>query len=157
MVIFRKLFCTFGFWLLLMVKICGGLEILNMYFWKYLLEEFRDLTFFICYYLFICFWLYCCTGFSLVAVSWGYPLIAIDEGFSCCRAQAVGLTGFSSCCSWTLTSSLGDLPDSGISPVFPALQVDSLPAELSRKPHLKNFFFKYSILTIVLVCLFLII
>ena len=43
------------------------------------------------------------------------------------------------------------------SDLFPALQVDSLPAELSRKPHLKKIFFKYSILTIVLVCLFLII
>ena len=28
----------------------------------------------------------------------------------------------------------GDLPDSGIEPVFPALQVDSLPAEPSGKP-----------------------
>ena len=45
-----------------MVKICGGLEILNMYFWKYLLEEFRDLTFFICYCLFVSE----CTGSSLL-------------------------------------------------------------------------------------------
>ena len=38
-----------------------------------------------------------------------------------------------------LSPSAGDLPDSGIEPVFPALQVDSLPAELPGKPKsLKN-------------------
>ena len=30
---------------------------------------------------------------------------------------------------------LGDLPDSGIEPISPALQVDSLPAELPGKPN----------------------
>ena len=30
----------------------------------------------------------------------------------------------------------GNLPDPGIEPMSPALQVDSLPAELSGKPHL---------------------
>ena len=31
----------------------------------------------------------------------------------------------------------GDLPSLGIKPVTPALQVDSLPAELHRKPRLR--------------------
>ena len=107
-----------------------------MYFWKYLLEEFRDLTFF--YY---CLFVSDCTGSSLLNglfFSCGELrlLSSCSVRASRCRAQAVGLTGFSSCCTCTLSSSLGDLPDSGIKPVFPALQVDSLPAELSRKPHL---------------------
>ena len=35
--------------------------------------------------------------------------------------------------------SLGDLPNSGIEPVSPAMQVDSLPAETSGKSALSNF------------------
>ena len=38
---------------------------------------------------------------------------------------------------WIAFPSPGDLPDSGITPIFPvslALQADSLPIELSRKP-----------------------
>ena len=36
----------------------------------------------------------------------------------------------------SLFPSPGDLPDPGIKPGFPTLQVDSLPTELSRKPDL---------------------
>ena len=36
---------------------------------------------------------------------------------------------------WVAISSPGDLPNPGIEPGFPALQVDSLPTELWGKPH----------------------
>ena len=36
---------------------------------------------------------------------------------------------------WVVVPSLGDLPDPGIEPRSPALQVDSLPTELSGKPN----------------------
>ena len=35
---------------------------------------------------------------------------------------------------WVAISSLGDLPDPGIKPEFPALQADSLPSEPPGKP-----------------------
>ena len=35
---------------------------------------------------------------------------------------------------WVVISSIGDLPDPGIEPRFPALQADSLPPEPSGKP-----------------------
>ena len=35
---------------------------------------------------------------------------------------------------WVATLSSGDLPNLGMDPGFPALQADSLPAELPRKP-----------------------
>ena len=59
--------------------------------------------------------LHCCTGFSLVAVSWGYSLVVVAcvaqashcGGFSCCgtralgtRASVVAVDGLSSCGAW---------------------------------------------------------
>ena len=35
---------------------------------------------------------------------------------------------------WVAIISLGDLPDPGIKPMFPALQADSLPSEPPGKP-----------------------
>ena len=35
---------------------------------------------------------------------------------------------------WVVISSIGDLPDPGIEPRFPALQADSLPSEPPGKP-----------------------
>ena len=50
--------------------------------------------------------------------------------------QASLTMGFSrqECWSGLPFSSPGDLPDPGMEPVFPALQADSLPAELPGKP-----------------------
>ena len=41
-------------------------------------------------------------GLSQVELSGGYSLVEASRcsGFSCCRAQALGHTGFSSCGSW---------------------------------------------------------
>ena len=87
----------------------------------------------------------CCVGFSLVVVS-GATLCRSAwtshcGGFSCCRARALGLSGFSSCVSGLrscgsqalehrlnscgaraqLLCGTWDLPGSGIKPVSPAL------------------------------------
>ena len=49
----------------------------------------------------------CCVGFPRVVAIRGYSLSCGAQaphcsGFSCCRAQALGHRGFSSCGSWTL-------------------------------------------------------
>ena len=54
--------------------------------------------------------LHCCTGFSLVVASGGHSPVAVSgfssRGFSCCDAQALGHTGFRSCCTWAQKSQL---------------------------------------------------
>ena len=46
------------------------------------------------------------------------------RGFFCCRAQALGRLGFSSCGAWAqLLWGMQDLPRSGVEPMSPALQV----------------------------------
>ena len=49
--------------------------------------------------------------------------------------------GFSRQEYWSglLFPSLGDLPDPGIKPVYPALQADSLPTKLQGKPHWRKY------------------
>ena len=48
----------------------------------------------------------CCVGFSLAAESGGYSLVSVwashCNGVSCCGAQALGYSGFSTCGSWAL-------------------------------------------------------
>ena len=63
---------------------------------------------------------------SVVAVSGGYSLVAAQtshgDGFSCCRARALGLPGFHGCDPWTqLPGGMWHLPRLGIEPVSPAL------------------------------------
>ena len=41
---------------------------------------------------------------------------------------------------WFAMPFLGDLPDPGIKPKFPALQADSLPSEPPEKPFIVNVF-----------------
>ena len=87
--------------------------------------------------------LQCRMGLYLVAASGGYSLAAVCgllvviaslcNGFSCCRAQALGCAGFSSwssralehrhssCAQSKLLQGMWDLPRSGIEPVSPAL------------------------------------
>ena len=77
----------------------------------------------------------------------------MNGGYCCCVVAKSRLTFFAT--PWTVARqaplsmeftrqeywsqlrfpSLGDLPDSGIEPEAPALQVDSLPSELQGKPH----------------------
>ena len=66
------------------------------------LVSFSSFFFFNNFYLFLAvLGLRCCTGFLLVAVSRGYSRCGTQAfycgGFSCCRAQALGHTGFSGC------------------------------------------------------------
>ena len=56
---------------------------------------------------FVYFWLLvlcCCMNVSLVVVSEDYSLVRAPhcDGFACCRARALGPTGFGSWSSWTL-------------------------------------------------------
>ena len=84
----------------------------------------------------------CCVGFSLVAVSRGYSLVAVRRfliccGFSCCRTQAIGHAGFSSSGlsswgSWALEHRLswskpcGIFSDQGLNSCLLHWQADSL-------------------------------
>ena len=66
-------------------------------------------------------------GLSLVAVSKSYTSLQCTashcSGFSCCRAQAVGHVGFSTCGAGALLfRGMWGLPRSGIEPVSLALQ-----------------------------------
>ena len=45
----------------------------------------------------------------------------------------------------------GDLPDPGIKPGSPALQVDSLPAELPGKPSVKGIYYQHDFLLLMLI------
>ena len=49
-------------------------------------------------------------GLSLVVASGGHSPVAVSgfssRGFSCCDAQALGHTGFRSCCTWAQKSQL---------------------------------------------------
>ena len=76
--------------------------------------------------------------FPIVLVSGGYSLVALcsvphRRGFSCCRAWALGRSGFSSYGAWVqLLSGMLDLPRPGIEPVH--WQVDSLPLSHQGRP-----------------------
>ena len=78
-------------------------------------------------------------GLSLVVVS-GAPLHCSVQaspcrGFSCCRAQAVGHVGFSSCHAWgLLLPNMWTLLRSRIKPVSPALADRFLSTVLPGKP-----------------------
>ena len=86
----------------------------------------------------------CCVGFSLVAVSsvalscsmWTYC-----SGFTCCRTQALGHAGFSSCGTWTcsLLGGVWDLRRPGIEPVSPVLAGGFVTTEPPGKPQAKFF------------------
>ena len=98
-------------WLICLLSFYHRLHMRNTYFAYFLLStlEFKmhknkDLCFKKNYLFFTVLGLHCCTGFCLVAASWGYTLSCVwvshCRGVSCCRSQAFWGTGFSSRGMW---------------------------------------------------------
>ena len=80
------------------------------------------------------------TGVDSLSLLQGiFPTQGSNPGLLNCRQILYQLSHKGSQEFWSgqLIPSPGDLPDPGIEPGSPALQVDSLPTELSRK-HMKN-------------------
>ena len=92
----------------------------------------------------------CCSGFSPVAVSRGCSLVVVHRllvGFSCCRAWALGFTGFSNCSFRALEHRLNScgawaqppcdlwvLPGPGMKPASAALASRFFTTEPPGKP-----------------------
>ena len=103
------------------------------------------------YYFWLCWVFIAGWGFSLVAMSRGHSLVCGVQashcgGSSCCRARALGLMGFRSCCSWPLEHrlsscgtlawlllSMWDLPESKVKLVSPELAGRFFTTEPRRK------------------------
>ena len=112
----------------------------------------RPLQKFFCLFFYLYFWpcwvFVAAQGLSLDVVSQGYSWLlwagfSYYRGFSCCRSQALGPTGFGRCRTRTQLFLCGtwDLPRPGVEPVSPALTGRFLTTRPARKSWGLFFFF----------------